>query len=47
MEEEIERYKERSTTLESECRKLRSNSSKMASDLEELENKYEEKKQEA
>lgn len=47
MEEELERYKERATTLEGECRKLRSNNSKLSSDMEDLENRYEEKKQEA
>jgi hypothetical protein len=33
MEEELERYKERATTLEGECRKLRSNNSKLSSDM--------------
>lgn len=46
MEEELERYKERSSTLEVETRKLRSSNAKLTSDLEDYENKYEEKKQE-
>ena len=33
MEEELERYKERATTLEGESRKLRSNNSKLSSDM--------------
>lgn len=47
MEEELSRYKERSNTLENECRKLRTNNTKLTSDYEELEAKYEEKKEEA
>lgn len=34
MEEELERYKERSSTLEVETRKLRSSNAKLTSDLE-------------
>ena len=47
MEEELDRYKERAANLENECRKLRTSNSKLTSDFQEIENKYEEKKEEA
>ena len=47
MEEELDRYKERAANLENQCRKLRTSNSKLTSDFQEIENKYEEKKEEA
>ena len=47
IQEELERYKERAANLENECRKLRTCNTKLTSDYEELQNKYEEKKEEA
>lgn len=43
LQEETDRYKDRCTTLESENRKIRQANTKLATDLEELESRHEEK----